>query len=333
MNLEFLKTISRKNLVIVILFLLIIIFILSIRLFGSAFSNCHNSKYRLINSQIICSEKQVVQKKNYVAFKSELEDFIEDKKKTGEITEVSVYFRDLRYGPTFGIQEYVQFSPASLLKLPMMITYLNLSEERPDILDSQLYFEDVYDRGLEQSIIPTKTIEPNTPYSIADLVEYMIKYSDNKAYYVLLEYLDQLSPNTQLLRDTFIDLGVIDPSNEFEDTLTVKSYAGIFTQLYNSTYFTKKETSEIALAYLLDTDFDQGIVAGVLPGTVVAHKFGERINETTGVKQLHDCGIVYYPENPYLICIMTRGNNMANLMDVLSTISKMVYEEFDSRKL
>lgn len=316
-----------------LILLLGIIVFLSIKIFNGDLRRCKDKNYRLINSQIICNDKQVIQKKNYVAFKAFLTDYIESKKNSGEITEISLYFRDLKYGPTFGIDEYTQFSPASLLKLPMMITYLSLFEDNPDVFETKLFFENINNNNLKQTILPKESIQPHISYTIADLVKYMIKYSDNKSYYVLLEYLNQISPNTQLLRDTFIDLGVVDPSNEFEDTLTVKSYAGIFTQLYNSTYFTKKETSEIALEYLLDTDFNQGIVAGVLPGTPVAHKFGERINETTGIKQLHDCGIAYYPDNPYLICIMTRGKEMKNLMNILSTISKMVYEEFDSRSI
>ena len=334
MNFRFLNVVSRKGYAVIILLLIVIVLLLLIQVFDDRASTCSNKKYQLINPQIICNQKQIVEKKNYVAFKTELVDFIEEQKKKGLISEASIYFRDLKYGPTFGIDEYAQFSPASLLKLPLMITYLGLSEDDQSVLETKLYFENINTGGgLTQTIVPTQTIEPNMLYTVAELIEYMITYSDNKSYYVLLEYLNQLSPNTQLLRDTFIDLGVIDPSNEFEDTLTVKSYAGIFTQLYNSTYFTKKETSERALEYLSRTDFNRGIVAGVPEGIPVAHKFGERINETTGIKQLHDCGIVYYPKNPYLICIMTRGNNMDFLMDTLSIISKMMYQEFDSRKI
>ena len=330
MNLKLSKIFSKKHLIIIAFFLVTITITITIT---SKFYGCNKANYKLINQQIVCTQKQTVDKKNYIEFKGVLRDLIEDKRQKGEISEVSLYFRDLKYGPTFGVDEYTQFSPASLLKLPMMITYLGLYENDPDIFETKLYYEAINQNDLKQGIAPKKTIEPNVHYRVADLIEYMIKYSDNRSYYVLLEYLNQISPKTQLLRDTFIDLGIIDPSNEFEDTITVKSYAGIFTQLYNSTYFTTKGVSEMALDFLSDTDFDQGIVAGVPLGTVVAHKFGERINESTGVKQLHDCGIVYFPENPYLICIMTRGGNMEDLIDTLSLISKMVYEEFDSRKL
>ena len=66
---------------------------------------------------------------------------INQEKNKGHAQEVSVYFRDLQYGPTFGIDEYSKFSPASLLKLPMMISYLSLSEDNPDILNKEIYFE------------------------------------------------------------------------------------------------------------------------------------------------------------------------------------------------
>lgn len=70
-----------------------------------------------------------------------------------------------------------------------------------------------------------------------------------------------------------------------------------------------------------------------MPASVkVAHKFGERLLEDS-TRQLHDCGIVYYPENPYLICIMTHGNVYENLEKTIQDISKMVYKEVDSRRL
>ena len=175
-------------------------------------------------------------------------------------------------------------------------------------------------------------ITPNTPYMIDELLMRMIKYSDNRAYYVLREYLKQLSPHTDLLKETFVDLGIVDPQDYLDETITVKSYASTFVQLYYASFFQNKELSEKALSMLSDVDFEQGINAGIPGGIPVAHKFGERTGFDGGLKQLHDCGIVYYPHNPYLICIMTRGLDFQNLTQVIASISRMTYEEVDSRR-
>lgn len=285
-----------------------------------------------LNPQILCDPEPIVSKKNYVAFKSELSDYIRDKAESGEASTVAIYFRDLQYGPTFGIDEYAQFSPASLLKLPLMLAYLNFSEENPNILNTEIYFEG-RNHDLEQSVPAKVSAQQGVEYTIYELLEMMIKYSDNNSYYALLAFLDQISPNTQLLRDTFVDLGIIDPESTLDDTITVKSYAGIFTQLFNASYFSSRETSEAALELLVGTDFTEGLAGGLPEDTKIAHKFGERFDETTGGRQLHDCGIVYYPKNPYLLCVMTKGDDIQELKAVLQEISRMVYEEFDSRKL
>ncbi len=186
---------------------------------------------------------------------------------------------------------------------------------------------------MAQFYSPRQTIDADMPYTVDDLLGYMIKYSDNRSYYGLRQYLGQISPNSDLLQKTFTDLGIVDPKDFSDQTLSVKAYSSIFLQLYHNSFLPNKELSEKALDMLADTDFDSGLVAGVPEGTKVAHKFGERSNLPNGTKQLHDCGIVYYPGNPYLLCVMTRGDDFLQLSDVISAVSKMVYEEFDSRKL
>lgn len=293
---------------------------------------CSDSSLKYLNPQIRCVERVVVNKKNYVAFKSKLIDYIQEQEKMGAAFVVSLYFRDLQYGPTFGIDEYKEYAPASLLKLPLMLAYLNLWEERDDILDIQVYFE-ISEQELVQAITPKVSARPGIHYTIEELIELLIKYSDNNSYYVLFNYLKQLSPDKDLLYQTYVDLGIIDPESNLDDAISVKSYAGIFTQLFNSSYFSRKETSERALDLLVDTDFTEGLVAGIPPGIHVAHKFGERYDGDIGLRQLHDCGIIYYPQNPYLLCVMTKGDNIAELKKVIADISRMVYEEFNSRRL
>jgi hypothetical protein len=83
--------------------------------------------------------------------------------------------------------------------------------------------------------------------------------------------------------------------------------------------------------YELITEFDQGIVAGVPKGVTIAHKFGEREVVGEPEKQLHDCGIVYYPKHPYLICIMTRGSDFEKLAQGIRELSELVYKEIDEK--
>jgi hypothetical protein len=84
--------------------------------------------------------------------------------------------------------------------------------------------------------------------------------------------------------------------------------------------------SEKALSYLAETTFDKGLVAGVPEAVAVAHKFGEAGRED-GSLQFHDCGIVYYPGRPYILCVMTRGGSFEPLYAAVADISRTVYEE------
>jgi hypothetical protein len=118
-----------------------------------------------------------------------------------------------------------------------------------------------------------------------------------------------------------------------DETISTKNYISIFHQLFFVSYFNELSTSEQALKYLLNPSYVNGLVAGLPNDINVAHKFGERfIDDDSNVIQLHDCGIVYFPGNPYSICVMTQGHDLRELEDVIAEISKKVYTEFNSRK-
>ncbi|MBP9714924.1 MAG: serine hydrolase [Candidatus Pacebacteria bacterium] len=293
---------------------------------------CDKFKYKYINPDLVCDDKTIVSKKSYRELKVKVEDFISLETKAGKITNASIYFRDLQNGPTLGINEYEEFSPASLLKLPLFLTYLKLEIDQPEILSTEIGFNNV-DKVFNQYYPAKVYAKENTEYKISELLNYMIKYSDNNSYYALHKYLLQNFPDTDLMLQTFKDLGIIDPKNPTDQTISVKSYSSIFVQLYHNSFFPNRDLSEYALDMLVDTDFKEGITQGIPIDIKVAHKFGERSGFDLGEKQLHDCGIVYYPENPYLLCVMTKGPDFFVLSQFISKISEMVYEEFDSRKL
>jgi len=252
---------------------------------------------------------------------NKLTDSINRSIKNGKITYASVYFRDLNNGPWIGINESEEFTPASLLKVPLMIAYLKIAENYPTVLDEELLIVDNSDT-LSQNIIPLRTVENGKSYKVSDLIEYMIVYSDNKAANTLLSHIDVESLNA-----VYEDLGIKTPDvNDSENFMSVRDYASFFRILYNASYL-NREMSEKALSILTNSQFNLGLSAGVPPQIDVAHKFGERV--LLEGKQLHDCGIIYKVDKPYLLCIMTRGTNFIGMGETIKTISETVYNEFD----
>ena len=45
---------------------------------------------------------------------------------------------------------------------------------------------------------------------------------------------------------------------------------------------------------------------------------------------LHDCGIIYHPEHPYFLCVMTQGPSIEMLEGVIARISEKVFDFVDS---
>ena len=50
-------------------------------------------------------------------------------------------------------------------------------------------------------------------------------------------------------------------------------------------------------------------------------------------RQLHDCGIIYHPLKPYLLCVMTRGEKIADLENAIRDISKWIFERVNKDTL
>ncbi len=94
---------------------------------AEATSDCGGEKV-FINPRFKCRRNAVIDKKGYAELKSEITAYIEEKKTTDKAKQVGVWFRDLDAGPTFGINDRRDFIPASLLKLPLVLTFLQLAE-------------------------------------------------------------------------------------------------------------------------------------------------------------------------------------------------------------
>lgn len=231
---------------------------------------------------------------------------------------ISIYYRDLLNGPWYGYNEGEAFAPQSLLKLPVVIAYLKYLEDKPGLMETEI----TYDNLLESNIPEHLNLQVGKKYSIAELVERSITLSDNVAFQLLVA---NLPPN--YLQKVHRDLDITYPSETTPaDFVSVRSYSSIFRILYNSSYLSR-ENSQYLLELLSKTQFKDGLVAGLPKGIQVSHKFGVKNAEKQEHDfQLHDCGIVYAPDQPYLACIMTKGNNTDELKSTISEISKTIYQ-------
>lgn len=254
-----------------------------------------------------------------ITLQNNLRTFVDEQTRQGKATHISIYYRDLNNGPWFGINETSDFSPASLLKVPVMMAYFKKAESDATFLSKEIPFTP--SSVLPQTIIPRETdLVPGKSYTVEHYIERMIINSDNQA----LTILEQDIPN-ELIDKITIDLGIkTADANTPEDYMSVKSYASLFRMLFNASYL-DKDYSEKALSILSKVTYTKGLVVGVPPYIAVAHKFGER-ELIGGIKQLHDCGIIYYPGHPYLLCVMTRGNDFDTLSGSIRSISQTIFE-------
>lgn len=259
-------------------------------------------------------------------FRDKVEALISKQKKRRDVEKVSFYFRSLSDGIWFGIDERGKFSPASLLKIPVMMSYFRMAESNPDILNKKIRYEIQNFQGYQAGIKGASSAEVGKDYSVDELIRLMISESDNNANMLLLKNMpaDEMS---RTFKDLGIDLKTIVPN---EDFVSLKLVAHFFRALYNASYI-NEALSEKALHYLEESTFRDGIVAGLPRDVRAVHKFGERFIEKTGKKQLHEVAIVYYPNNPYILGIMTRGADYNRLAAVIKEISRLVYEEVDTQ--
>jgi beta-lactamase class A len=212
-----------------------------------------------------------------------------------------------------------------MIKVLLMMTYARAAEADPRLLEKRLaYSEDIAAPGGGASYYGTSSLVVGSSYRIGDLIDTMIVDSDNGAKDLLLSYL----PIADFSR-TLGDFGLTLPKQGSESLkMSPKVMSIFFRTLYSATYL-NPTNSEVALDLLARTKWKEGLVDGVPYGTVVAHKFGEFVtpDEKGGVGELelHDCGIVYAPNEPYFICVMTRGYSHERLAKLISTISQHVY--------
>jgi beta-lactamase class A len=277
--------------------------------------------YQFINPLYECNTGEKYDTKELSTLKSNITTYINQLTANNSVASVSVYYRDLNNGPWFGINQHDVFAPSSLLKVPVMMAYYKEAEVNPAILDQKIKYSKQPDGVIAQNYPPENPIVLEQTYTVEQLIEKMIIDSDNTALILLEQNIDN-----QKIDQVTIDLGITTATDATPtDFMDVSEYSTLFRVLYYATYL-NQNYSEKSLELLSKVEFTQGLVNLLPKNLVIAHKFGER-EVGNGVHQLHDCGIVYYPNRPYLLCIMTKGPNFNDLSKTIEEISAKIYSQ------
>lgn len=286
------------------------------------------SKLNLIKRNIDCdSYDETIDKLS--SLEEKLDVLIAGYKKTAKVKRMSVFVRDLNTSRFAGYNDNDIYYMASLLKTPLLIAGFKLAEVEPRVLDQVISYDGIPNLYGDQVVKVDQMLIAGNSYSIKELMNRSVIYSDNTAAQILYDY---YPPEFLDRIQQALGIQVTRPTGEPENLITARTYANMFRILFNASYLTKEYSNE-ALNILTKTTYNNGATSKLPKEVKVAHKFAERTlvysDASVAIRQFHECGIVYAEkgDKPYSFCIMTEGEDYKTLEEVIANTSLIIYDE------
>jgi beta-lactamase class A len=288
----------------------------------SSYSNCNFSTPRLggydfIKPLLFVEPGCESEKLNGI--KTAISSYLDQLKTNGTLSAASVYVKDLSSHEWTGYNADEKHNPGSLLKIPEMIALLRMEEMHPGFLQKKILFTSpLPSEGKSQTEFLSKTIEKGKTYSILQLMQYMVSYSDNDATLLLNSQLD-----ATVFTKTFTDLGLAAPDWNAKDyPVSARDYSLFLRALYNASYLNITH-SEMATELMSTCDFKDGFYKGLPEKTKLAHKYGMAMYNNE--HELSESGIIYINDKAYVLTVMTRGKDFNPLPGILQQTCQLVY--------
>jgi beta-lactamase class A len=229
-----------------------------------------------------------------------------------------------------------EFHAASTMKVPVMIELFRQAETGKLSLDDPLPIKNEFHSIVDGSVYQLSVGDDSDAdvyrnvgktMTLRDLCEAMITVSSNFAANLLIERLgvDNIRATVKRLgADGMHVLRGVEDQKAFDkglsNTTTAAALATLLQTIAEGKAVSTRADAEM-VAILKRQKFNDGIPAGLPPGTAVAHKTG------TITKIHHDAAIVYGPR-PYVLVILVRGIQDQKVSAALmATISREVWGE------
>jgi len=252
--------------------------------------------------------------------------------------EVGIAFRTLDGKTAWFYHAEDSFHAASTMKVPVMIElYRQVQAGKIKLTDSLVIhneFRSIVDDSpykldpADDSEVDLYKAEGKTR-TLTELCELMITVSSNLATNLMLEKLGVENIHStvhSLHADGMHVLRGVEDNKAFEkglnNTTTARGLEILLTSIADNTA-AGPEASLGMIATLERQKFNEGIPAGLPPGTKVAHKTGEI------TKIHHDAAIVYAP-HPFVLVILVRG--LADSKDsstLMADITRLLFQSVE----
>ena len=258
---------------------------------------------------------------NFVPLRQKLREYVVVKE-----GKIGIFFEYLPTGIGIGVNDREAFFRASLVKVPGVMSAYKLIEEgkltrREQLTVQEYHLDSDYGSLWQQGAGTTISVEEAMRLSLVE--------SDNTAYEVLNEKINEILDadigEEQNIDDVYDYLDILRDEEGLTQEITPRNYSSILRSLFFSAYLSYENSNEL-LDILTRTAYIQGITKSLPDSVKVAHKFGIHNVEPGNLDVHSDCGIIYFPQRPYILCVMVASGDEARTSKYIQEISRMVYD-------
>lgn len=306
---------KEKYKIITIKFLVILSFLINITLIISFFSekahfHLNYEDYPFLSKRIFSqSPNDVIL--NFVPLRKAMKEYVNNQNGS-----VGIYFEYLPSGISIGVNDREEVKIVSLTKVPLVMSIMKKIEKGQLSLDTKVVIKE---ENLDPKFGNLYKKGAGAVFSVKELIDESLINSDNTAYDALFNLL-----TIEEIVEVYENLEIEVNSRETKPIVSPKSFSSIFRSLYLASYLSEEDSNYI-LEILTRTSFNDKIPAGVKDKNIkVAHKIGVFSRLDASEKLFSDCGIIYIPERPYIVCAFVQSSD-EDAKRHISYLSYMIY--------
>jgi beta-lactamase class A len=226
---------------------------------------------------------------------------------------VGVFVTDLMTGATVEINPDKVFQAASVAKLPVAMTVLNLVTRGRLSLDDRVTYQAETDYA-EGSGSLRYSIQDGQQVSVGYLVDRLIRVSDNIAWNMLERYIGAETINQYIQSQ-----GVQTPYTPTDHRLTPRDTNTLLLRLNGLKAGISPDLTRWLIDLMATTVYRDRIPAKLPPDVYVAEKVG------TLADVVHDVGLVYAPQRSFAISVFTELIPEKEAADLIADLAAIVY--------